>query len=163
MFKEIFNEKEWQQLEVSIVWIFQAIAGIDKNIDKSELNAFLSIPNKIGKIDCDLLKELIKSFQFDKDTITYYQITDMEEIKRGLRHVAVLLDNKLEPAKSLLFKKSLLALGMYIAYASGDILSSKMSNIELQAIVELSLFMKISKAKYRENPLVEDIMEKLIS
>ena len=81
MYKEIFSDQEWKQLEVSIVWMFQAIARIDKNIDENELDAFLTLPSKIEKIESELLKELIKNFQFDKDTIIYYQIADIEEIR----------------------------------------------------------------------------------
>ena len=76
--------------------------------------------------------------------------------------MAELLAIKLNPNDSLIFKKSLLTIGMYIAFASGDVLSSKMSNEESQTIVELALHMKVSISQYREEPTVQQLLMKFV-
>ncbi|MFH1051587.1 MAG: hypothetical protein V1779_11760 [bacterium] len=159
-YKELFSEEEWKTLEFSIIWMFQAVAGADKNIDTDELKALAVLKEKSEKFDCDLLKELIPSFHFDLDTIADYFTVDHRSIKTGLREIADIIDNNLSAEQAMLFKKSLLAIGMFIAYASGDVLSSKMSNDELQLLVELALFMKMSISDYRKTPTVEELMEK---
>lgn len=156
----MFSNEEWKTLEFSIIWMFQAIAGADKNIDTDELNALAVLKDKTSKFECDIMKELVPSLHVDINTISDYFEDDQKNIRIGLREVADIVDTNLSAEQSLLFKKSLLAIGMFIAYASGDVLSSKMSNDELQLLVELALFMKMSITDYRKTPTVEELMKK---
>ncbi|ROL61207.1 hypothetical protein D9V86_07015 [Bacteroidetes/Chlorobi group bacterium ChocPot_Mid] len=162
VYKQQFTAEEWKTLEFSIIWMFQAIAGADKNIDKNELQALTTLKEKSHKFDCDIMRELIPSIHYDIDSISNYFAVDQRNIKTGLREIADIVDSNLSLDQSLLFKKSLLAIGMFIAYASGDVLSSKMSNEELQLLVELALFMKMSINDYRKTPTVEELMKKFM-
>ena len=161
-YKEQFTEDEWKTLEFSIIWMFQAIAGADKNIDINELKALEMLKQKADKFECDLLKELVPSFHYDISNVSDYFAADQRSIKTGLREIAEIVDVNLSFEQALLFKKSLLAIGMFIAYASGDVISSKMSNEELQLLVELALFMKMSIKDYRKTPTVGELMKKFV-
>ncbi|MFC2131485.1 hypothetical protein ACFLSQ_08620 [Bacteroidota bacterium] len=161
-YREIFNKEEWETLELSIIWMFQAIAGADKNIDTQELKALTTLKEKTDNFESDLLKEVLSSFNFDVSEISDVYSIDQRELRTGLRELAFILENRIDIKESLMFKKSLLALGMYIAFASGDILLSKMSDHELQLLIELALFMKLPISDYRKSPTVLELMEKLI-
>ncbi len=158
-----FSNEELKELELSVIWMFLAIAGADKRVDSEEIEALIYIKNNYNKIPNDLLKEIIKVWEFDKDQINDWLKVNDKEIKSKLRKIANILDKKLNKTDSLMFKKTLLALGMYVAYASGDLLSSKMSNIENQTLVELSLFMKIPIKDYRDEPTINTLMTNLIN
>ncbi len=79
----------------------------------------------------------------------------------ALREIAGILDSKLGPEESLSFKKYLLAIGLYIANASGDLLSSKISSVESQTLIELALYMRMSIADYRKEPTAYELMKKI--
>ena len=148
-------------MELSVLWMFQAIAGIDKKIDTLEVDALKSLKKKAKEFDCKILKQVLSSLRLDHDEIANIYTVDNREIQTGFRQMAELLDSKVSKENALLYKKSLLAMGMHVAYASGDILSSKMSNVESQKIVELALFMKMSISDYRLPPTVQDLMLKI--
>jgi len=159
-YRDLFSEKEWATLEISALWIFQAVAGADKKVDVHELDALSFVQDNSDKFKSDLLKEVLSSLKYNIDDISTAYEVDTREIGVGLREMADLLDGKVSNEEAMLFKKSLLAIGMYVAYASGDIFSSKMSNLESQIIIELSLYMRISKQEYRESPTVEELMKR---
>ncbi len=159
-YRDLFSEKEWATLEISVLWIFQAVAGADKKVDVQELDALSFVQDNSDKFRNDLLKEVLSSLKYHIDNISTAYEVDTREIGVGLREMADLLEDKIPSEEALLFKKSLLAIGMYVAFASGDIFSSKMSNLESQIIIELSLYMRISKQEYRESPTVEELMKR---
>jgi uncharacterized membrane protein YjdF len=161
-FKDKFSEDEWETLQLSVIWMFQAIAGADKNIDEKELHALTTLMNKAQKFEFIFLKELLSSLRFNINEISDIYAIDQRSIKTGLRELAEILKVNFDPHEALLFKKSLLAIGMYIADVSGDLISHNISNKELQTIVELALFMKISINDYRKSPTVEELMIKFL-
>lgn len=163
MFRDLFKKEEWETLEISVMWMFQAIAGADKKIDIQELDALSFVKDNAHKLDSELLKEILSSVKYNFDDITSIYKFDNREIKSGLREMAEILIQKISSEEALLFKKSLLVLGMYIAFASGDVLSSKMSNEESQTIVELALHMKVSISQYREEPTVQQLLIKFVT
>jgi hypothetical protein len=162
MFRDLFSQNEWENLEMSVIWMFQAIAGADKKIDVHELDALTFVQANAHKLESELLKEILSSVKYNAEYITSFNSFEQREIKSGLRAMAELLAKKLNPNDSLIFKKSLLTIGMYIAFASGDVLSSKMSNEESQTIVELALHMKINISQYREEPTVQQLLLKFV-
>lgn len=163
MFRDLFTQDEWATLEISVMWMFQAIAGADKKIDIQELDALAYIQENAHKLESELLKEILSSVNYNIEDIANIYRYDQREIKSGFREMADLLATKVSPEEALIYKKSLLTVGMYVAFASGDLLSSKMSNEESQTIVELALHMKVSISQYREPPIVQDLMKKFIS
>lgn len=154
----LFSQEELKQLEMSVIWMFLAIAGADKRIDAEEINALNYIKNNSNKIPNELLKKVIDNCEFHLEEINEWLKVSENDIRKKLRDIANILDEKLDKFNSLMFKKSLLALGMFVAFSSGDLLSSKMSNLENQVLVELSLFMKISNKEYREEPTIYTLM-----
>ncbi len=156
--RDLFTEEEWSTLELSVPWIFQAIAGVDNKIDFFELDAINFVQSNSNKFKCTLIKEILSSMKYNIEDIANVYAIDQREIKTGFGEITQILKKKISEEEALLFKKSVLAIGMYIAYASGDLLSSKMSNLESQTIFELAKFMKIQRAKYHESPTVVEIM-----
>jgi hypothetical protein len=159
--KETFTSEEWIQLEKSVVWIFLAIAGADKKIDKNELDALTEVRKHSNNISNELAKEIISTTDYSTQNIHAFLSKDQMEIRRELRELSDLLELKLKHNESLLFKKTLLAIGTYIANASGDALLPNISNEELQTLTEISLYMRISRTEIREEPNIIDIYKKL--
>lgn len=157
--RDLFDEEEWSTLELSVPWIFQAIAGADNKIDFLELDAMNFVQANANKFKCQLIIEILSSMKLNIEDIANIYAIDNREIKTGFSEISDILKKKLPEEEALLFKKSILAIGMYIAYASGDILSSKMSNLESQTIFELSKFMKIPRKHFHESPTAVEIME----
>jgi len=87
-FKDKFSEDEWETLQLSVIWMFQAIAGADKNIDEKELHALTTLMNKAQKFEFIFLKELLSSLRFNINEISDIYAIDQRSIKTGLRELA---------------------------------------------------------------------------
>lgn len=159
--KEVFSSEEWLQLEKSIIWMFLAIAGADKRIDKSEIAALTEIRKHSEKIQNELARDILSGTDFSESNIASLLSKDQLEIRKELRELSEMLDNRIEHNNALLFKKTLLAMGTYIANASGDTLLPNISNEELQTLTEISLYMRISRTEMHNEPTVEDIYTNL--
>ena len=159
--KEAFSEQEWLDLEKSIIWMFLAIAGADKRIDDNEISALTEIKKHNDKIQNQLAREILSGTDFSVSIISSFLSKDQIEIRKSLRELADLLENKIDHNSALLFKKTLLAMGTFIANASGDALLPNISNEELQTLTEISLYMRITRSEMHSEPTVEDIYKNL--
>ena len=156
---EIFSPEEWEKLKHAFPFVFYLIAGADKKIDKKERNAIERIFKHPDSLDNKLASQLI--IAIDKHFFDNVP-KDLASNLMSLKEISNILDNKLEPPKSLKFKKILIAVGIYIAKASGDLFTSKMSGIEAQAINKISDSFNLSIEDLHTKPSVHKILKKLI-
>ena len=156
---ENFTHQEWTTLQFSFIWMFQAIASADGKIDVGELDAMNFIQQKADTIQNQLAKEILKSMNVNFNEVSVRYQMEPRTIRTGLRETAIIIENKLEHDDAVDFKKTLLAIGAFIANSSGDMLSSMISNEESQTLTELSLYMKLTKEEFRSSPTMIEIME----
>ena len=161
MLQEQFTHQEWITLQFSFIWMFQAIAGADGKIDIDELDAMNFIQVNADSIEDKLTREILKSMNVNFHEVTVRYNIDPRTIRTGLRETANIIENKMGHDSAVDYKKTLLAIGAYVANSSGDAFSSMISNEESQTITELSLYMKLSKDEFRTTPTIWEIMEKL--
>ncbi|MDQ1266260.1 MAG: hypothetical protein QG635_1412 [Bacteroidota bacterium] len=159
MYKELFTLEEWYLLETAVIWMFQAIAGADGRVDVDELNAMNIIKEKAGLLENHLSGEVLSSMQYDIEHLNTIYSFDIKNIRTGLRELSDILKQKINSDESLLFKKTLLALGTIIANASGSYLTQKISDVEAQTLHELALHLRIGRTEMDKLPTVYDIMQ----
>ena len=148
-YKETFTQEEWSTLEDSIYVIIFAIAGADKKVDRKEKRAIETLFNFSHVIDNKLLNTLLRGMNYNEEKI---QTIEIENYKDKLKEVSDLLDKNLPEDKSWKFKKYLIAAGMYVANASGDLFGPKMSEVEAEAVIGITESLSISIEKLNVKP-----------
>src|SRR3989339_1655174 len=156
-FKIIFSNDEWKTLQFSIFWVFNAVAKADGRIDKKELDALSHLMNNSSAIINELARDIITTIEKDFTKIKEELDNDKREIIDGLRNVSDLLNTKVNQATAVNFKKTLIAIGFYIANASGKWLGSKVSSEENIAIKLAGMNLRLSAAQLEEVPTINEI------
>jgi uncharacterized tellurite resistance protein B-like protein len=133
-FKLEFNDQEWAALQYSFLWIFQAVAGADDNIDEKEKNAFAYIVSNPNNIPCALAVEVLTSLQDEGKAIFHMSEEDRKDTREGLEYVADLLRSSLTHDERVAFKKTLMALGIVVGKASGSWFADKFSDDEFREL-----------------------------
>lgn len=157
-YRDIFEQEEWATLQLSFIWMFQAVAGTDGDIDLHELDALNNIIRKSQNFPNELARQVLTIKNYNISNVSFRYNSDSRSIKAGLKEISSILQKVEEPI-ALEFKKTLLAIGVYIANSSGEWFNYKMSNEETQTLVELSLLMKVSKKDLNTAPTVQDILK----
>lgn len=156
--KSLFSSDEWEKLKCSFPFVFYLIAGADKKIDKKEkiaISRIIQYPDRLkNKLAYQLITDMENNFF---DTV----IHDASSNLSSLIEISKILDEKLEAGRSLKFKKVLIAIGIYIANASGDFFSAKMSEIEADAINKIAATFSLSVDDLNTEPSVQKILKKI--
>jgi len=132
-----YTADEWQLLEFAPLWVFTAVAGADRNIDKKEMMAFAKELAESQLFKNDLAQEVLSSTGRGLDKTMPAFGADSRTIDGGLGEVADLLDAKNE-ADAEGFKRALILVGRNIAESSGGGilgLGSKTSEVEMKALM----------------------------
>ncbi len=124
-FRDSFSTEEWRTLQFAHFWIFQAVAGVDMKIDTEEKIALQNIMENGSKFENPLAREIMMGIEFNIEGITAAFTDDKRSIEQGLINVADLLDAKIDKEIALVYKKTLLAIGIAIGQASGKLFSAK--------------------------------------
>ncbi|MCX6153283.1 MAG: hypothetical protein NT007_03900 [Candidatus Kapabacteria bacterium] len=158
MLRNNFTDNEWQILKNTIKWIFRAVAEADGNIDLNEHQAIEFTFNLVKSFKSELARELILDLKNDRSNLPESQDNSFSEAKDDFKHASEILQVKLDAADALYFKKTILAIGLFIANSSGTLLSYRISNEEQQVIKLFALYFKLTNAEYYESPSPLDIM-----
>lgn len=154
---KIFSKDEWKTLQFSIFWVFNTVAQADGKIDKKELDALSHLMKKSAAIINELAREIASTIEKDFESIKEEFDNDKREIIDGLREVSDLLNTKVNPETAVNFKKTLIAIGFYIANASGKWLGNKVSSEESIAIKLAGMNLRLSSAQLEEVPTINEI------
>ena len=156
-YKKIFSKDEWKTLQFSIFWVFNTVAQADGKIDKKELDALSHLMKNSSAIINELARDIITTIEIDFLKIKEEFDNDKREIIDGLREVSDLLNSKVNLATVVNFKKTLIAIGFYIANASGKWLGNKVSSEENIAIKLAGMNLRLSSAQLEEVPTINEI------
>ncbi|MBM2813821.1 MAG: hypothetical protein HW421_583 [Ignavibacteria bacterium] len=161
-YNESFTKDQWTILELSILWIFEAVAKADGKRDLKEWEAMSIVHRKSEQFDNELMREVLDAFFYDMDAINDMFRSDQNIIEDGFRAISSFLDKCVSPKDALGFKKSLIVIGTYIANASGESYTgSNISNEEAQALQDICDYLNLTQADLERSPSVISIVESL--
>jgi len=151
MFKEIFTFEEWRTLQLSVLWVFHAIAEVDGLIDEKEWSALFHTIEDGSTIVNPLVQELLESIQQEGSQVLLSTFqTDQRGIPMGLKAAAELVEAKLDAEQARIFKLALLLLGTMFARASGEVPGQssgpKVSELERAAILTVAAIFRLDLA-----------------
>ncbi len=158
--KTLFNTEQWQSLQFAIMWVFQNVAGADGNVDKKEQQALKTVTSNSAKFKDPLIKEILLSIDVNPGLIFRQSMADMRGFKHGLTDVAKIVDKALDPKESIHFKKTLIAIGFYIANISGEA-NSEMSDEEAENLANLAFLVNLNVDELAAHPTIEEIISNL--
>jgi hypothetical protein len=158
--KNLFPDEEWQILKMSAIWVFHGIANADGIIDRNELNAMANVPIKALNFENELAREVLAFIDFEEEELIN-DYNAFSRIKFGLKEIDEILKGTVSHDIALGFKKTLLAVGLYIAKSSGDSENKMVSEMEEKAILKLTKFLNVSLIELMSEPTLEDILKRL--
>ncbi|MBN2088102.1 hypothetical protein JW964_00735 [candidate division KSB1 bacterium] len=120
IFEKLFTPPEWQVIISVPVWIFQAVAGADQEIDKKELKAFLKELQEADYYKEPLVREILASITTNFPFALESQTRDAEQILQDLERVHKVLHRRVTPEQADNFKKDMLLIAQQIAQASSS-------------------------------------------
>ena len=139
----IFNENEWQEMTRSISLMFYSIAGVDAKIDKKERQALDMVLKSKGNFRSELFKEVLSYMDDDAEKLMEEYDAKSMDLNKTITEVGRILDNKLSHKESYDFKKHLIAIGAFVADASGKFLQRKISQQEEETLINIGFNLNI--------------------
>lgn len=158
--KEQFNDQEWALLQKTPAFVFAMIASADGAVDKKEAEAFVKFCSNKGKFKSELFNIVLPDNPKNYLDEVVPKI-DRTKIKDTLREIDITLDLKINPTDSKAFKHHLIALGVYVANASGKMFQHKISEEEDEAINKFAKYIDIDAAQLFRTTLVDEIIQKI--
>jgi len=158
--KELFTEQEWELLQRTPALVFAMIATADGSADKQESEAFIKFCLNKGDFKSELFN-LVLPDDPKKYLDEVVPKIDKAKLKDTLREIDVTLDLKINPSDSKAFKHHLIALGVFVANASGKMFQHKISEEENEAINKFAKYIDIDATQLFKTTLVDEILKKV--
>ncbi len=159
--KEIFQEEEWALLCETPAIVLNVVGSADGKIDKKELEAFEHFTKRKNAFASQLFNLILPEKPEKLIEKVVQKKYDKNELKEKLRTVDNILDNKVDAIDAKLFKHHLIALGTYIANASGKMFSEKISEEENESLVTLGKYIDVDVNHLFRSTLIDEILKKL--
>lgn len=160
-YKDFFDQDEWLTVQFALMWIFRGVAGADGKIDKEEQTALNQVISSADNFEEQLIKDVFYSIQQNPGIIFRQSINDTRNFRTGLYDTARILDQKVSLEEAMMYKKTLIAIGIFVANASGDGTNRKnISDQEVGTLSKLAHYLKLDMKDLQTNPNVEDILTK---
>lgn len=156
--KDSLSSEEWEILEKSAFWVFHSVANADGVIDKKEKKAFLQVLQNYNEFNNELTKEVLHSISKNYNEDSTIDISKMNE---DLKQISTILEEKVPYKDILNFKKTLIAIGIYVGNSSGTIFSSKFSDEEVEAIKKVGLLLGVSENQLQQSPSIKDLIDSI--
>lgn len=160
-FKEKFTPDDWETLKYAVMWVFNAVAAADNKIDKKEKRALESVLSNSGKFFNDLAREIFMDINKDFDSFNKKFMDEKRNIENGLSQVSDLLSKYLEDEMALNFKKTLIAIGVFIGHSSGSLFGSNLSDVEVAQIKNIGDMLHVTVGDLEKPPNLQQIIQNL--
>jgi hypothetical protein len=82
-------------------------------------------------------------------------------MNEDLKQISTILEEKVPYKDILNFKKTLIAIGIYVGNSSGTIFSSKFSDEEVEAIKKVGLLLGVSENQLQQSPSIKDLIDSI--
>ena len=160
-FKEKYSAEEWKTLKYAVMWVFNAVAAADNKIDKKEKKALESVLNNSGKFFNDVAREIFMDINKDFETFNKEFLNEKRDIQTGLQEVSDLLGKHLDDEIALNFKKTLIAIGVFIGHSSGSLFRSNLSDVEVEQIKKIGDMLHVTVGDLEKPPNLQQIIQNL--
>ena len=160
-FREKYSPDEWKEFQYSLLWVFNAVAGADNKIDKKETKALESIIENSGKFFNDLAREVFMEIRKDFNQLKSDFDTLKKSFNDGLPEIDALLKDRINDEVALNFKKTLIAIGVFIGHSSGSMFGSKLSEEEIHQVEKVGELLGVSVADLQRPPDLQQIIQNL--
>ena len=159
--KEIFQENEWNLLCETPAIVLNSVGGADGKLDKKEIEAFIQLAKRKNAFKSILMNNILPDNPDEYINSVSSKKYNTQELKEKLRLTDNILVNNLNEFEVKQFKHHLVALGMYIANASGKLFSDKISDEENDALVQFAKFINIDINHLLRSTEVDEILKHL--
>lgn len=160
-FKEKYTVEEWKTLEYAVMWVFNAVAAADNKIDKKEKKALESVLSNSGKFFNDVAREIFMDINKNFKTFNDEFLKEGRNIQDGLQQVSEILKEHLDDEMALNFKKTLIAIGVFIGHSSGSLFGSNLSDPEVEQIKKIGDMLHVSVGDLEKPPNLQQIIQNL--
>ncbi len=163
-YKTKFTEDEWELMKKSPFIVFNAVAGADDKIDKKEKKALKELVNSSEKVLNQFCREVLiessKDFEKLREEFENKKI-DAGDLEKQLNQIAVILKEKLDKSGSLIFKKVLIAFGVFIGRSSGSLFGSNLSDEEVEEVKRIGDQLEVSPEELQLKPSLDELLQSL--
>jgi hypothetical protein len=160
-FAKQLQQAEWITLQYGIMWVFHNVAGADGVVDKAEQQSLKILTSKAEYFPSPLVREILKSIESNPGYIFRQSMQDNRGYKRGLSDVANIASKILNKEDLAIFKKTMIAIGFYIANISGVKGESKVSDEEVNILASLAYHLKMEMQELQKRPTISEIIAPL--
>ena len=160
-FKDKYNVDEWKTLQYAVMWVFNAVAAADHKIDKKENKALESVLSSSGKFFNDVAREIFMDINKNFSAFNAEFLKENRDIQTGLEQVSEILKENLDDDMALNFKKTLIAIGVFIGHSSGSLFGSNLSEPEVEQIKKIGDMLKVSVGDLEKPPSLQQIIQHL--
>jgi uncharacterized tellurite resistance protein B-like protein len=161
VYKELFTQQEWKTLQMSVMWVFQAVAGADSKIDKKEKAALQHVIMNSKKVINDLAREVLESIKNTQESIDEVLAADQREMWHGIKEASAILSKKVEQRIEIGFKKTLISIGIHIGESSGSLFGNKFTGDEVEVVKQIGYLLNVSVADLKQPPTIQQMIESI--
>lgn len=146
-FRETFQEHDWRTLQFSSMWVFAGVAGVDGKISKKERKRFYKLLSHSPALRGDLVREVMMSVFMDLEGVFKAFSDDERKVQDGLPAVAGILDEHASNDEAVMFKSSLVNIGVEVANADGPVIGSNVSEAESAGLTWIQRWLDLDDAE----------------
>jgi hypothetical protein len=117
-YRTSFTDGEWRTLQYTVLWIFTAVAGVDKEIDKQEMGALAREISEASRYKNPLAREVLTSIRVEYNEVFQAFHEDDRSVLQGLKQAGDLLREKVDAVEADHFMRAVLLIGSNIVQAS---------------------------------------------
>jgi len=146
-FKDNFQDHDWRTLQFSSMWVFAGVAGVDGKISKKERKRFFKLLSHSPALRGDLVREVMMSVFMDLEGVFSAFSEDERKVQEGLPAVAGVLSEHASNDEAVMFKSSLLNMGLEVAGADGPVFGSNVSEAESAGLTWIQNWLGLDDAE----------------
>ena len=129
------------------MWVFAGVAGVDGKISKRERKRFYRLLSQSPALRGDLVREVMMSVFTDLEGVFSAFSEDERNVQDGLPAVAGVLSEFASNDEAVMFKSSLVNMGVEVANADGPIIGSKVSEAESAGLTWIQSWLGLDDAE----------------
>lgn len=160
--KSVFTEDELLNIKLAPIRVFNLVADADGKIDKKEIHSLEILFSKSSRFDSEIAKDVFADLPSIGVLQEQRDLTSLKD-REALRYVSAFLDRKVDREPAIDFKKVLLAMGLYIANASGGFFQEKIHHDEESALNSIAKDLDLSYRDLLNSNQLSIILEKLFA
>ena len=157
-----FDKDEIKLLQYSILWVFTGVASIDRSIDYKEIHAFDITLKNFKEFSSSVFQNCLKLLYRNISHSLQEFEHDQRTIFAGLNETGLLLRNNLSSSEMNKIINDYLSFALIIGFASGRLLSAKLSEEEKMIIEEIANALGFSNEFHEKLPSLIEFAERLL-